>query len=173
MIPGKLLILSTCCCKCWGFFAVVTSQPHSCNCEHIALNIKGSLSSSNTVISNWRVILVLSLLVAGCFAKFAWKYASADTGTLMAKQVPLPTCERNEIFSPKMVAIRSDIANPKPNPGTSRFRSNRSNSRKICCCLSSAIPGPLSHTSMLIWLAKRLTPSKILLLLSLLLLSLQ
>ncbi len=80
-------------------------------------------------------------------------------GATTEKVEPRPGAEAIRIGRPSMRPMRSTMASPKPRPRSSRDSSssgcNRTNSSKMIACLSAAIPGPLSLTSM-----RRPSPSR-------------
>ena len=77
---------------------------------------------------------------------------AATRGTVTEKVEPWPGAEESSTGRSSMRAMRSTMARPRPSPRSSRGASSsacrRTNSSKITACLSAAMPGPLSLTSM-------------------------
>ena len=91
-------------------------------------------------------------------------FSGSPKGISMLKTVPLVGHERTFNLWPSIFAMRSVMARPSPNPCTWECLglSMRRNSSKTSLSLSSAMPTPVSHTSILSMFLRRLQPSSIL-----------
>ena len=127
--------------------AVATRQPQPPSRVAIASRTRASLSMQSTKLS-------ASTAGVGCGAgdTTGADTTAATRGTVTEKVEPRPGAEASSTVRSSMRAMRSTMARPRPSPRSSRGASSstcrRTNSSKMTACLSTAMPGPLSLTSM-------------------------